>query len=102
VGPRAANKRHELGIELTSDRLMLDLEAGLAPAVTGEETAAARPPQLQFQCARRMVSREDVLACGGELRVVGRRWTRVDGEARLGGGNGGAAELREERGAQYA
>jgi hypothetical protein len=53
VGPGAANKRHKLAIELTGDLLVVDLEARSTPAVSGEEAAAARPPLLQFRCARR-------------------------------------------------
>jgi hypothetical protein len=44
VGPAEANKQHESVIGLSRDRLTVALEAGSAPAVPGEGTAAARPP----------------------------------------------------------
>jgi hypothetical protein len=53
VGPVEANKQHESVIGLSRDRLTVALEAGSAPAVPGEGTAAARPSRPPIRRARR-------------------------------------------------
>jgi hypothetical protein len=46
---REANKRARVAIRLTSDRLAAAVRAERGPAMTGDETATVRPPQLGFR-----------------------------------------------------
>jgi hypothetical protein len=43
------NKRHRASIELTTDRLVVEVRLAVAPASGGGETAAARLPRLELR-----------------------------------------------------